>query len=200
MSSLSKLLDVLKSKNAIVLGDLNPGINEAVIQADLNATALSIPHSAVQLWTTINGTRLPEGSKPGYAEERRLDGKYKFISAAEAALQYGFQAEERAIGAEAVENLPASHLPIAVGIFAEWLTIECDESSSDYGAVSHYDFPAGELRKKSNSLDRYFETIASLLHEEIITIDSENELDIPDFDKYFKHAGMMNPGCDYWIS
>ena len=199
-SGLESWLRTLRNVKAKVIDDILAGLTSEVIKKDLASTGLDIIPDAVDLWQTLGGTKLPEGSDPANTFERRLDSMYIFQSPKDACNQTLGIRSDIEQGHEAYEYFPQTCLPIAVSIGPDILALECRSDPKVRGGVYNYDPSSAELHKISASLNSYFNTMQSLFETNLLRLDENGELEVTNYNAYFKAAAKLNPGCDYWTS
>jgi len=199
-SRLEIWLQTLRSANAKVVDDIAEGLTPEEIENDLSATGIEIIPDAIDLWQTLGGTKQPAGTESGYVDKLRLDGLYIFQSPAEANAQILAIKSDIAQGYEAYENFPQTCLPIAVSIGPDILALDCGSNPKVRGGVYNYDPSSAELHKISTSLNSYFKTLQNLFEAEILRLDKEGELEVTNYNTYFKTGSKINPGCAYWTS
>lgn len=197
---LKNLLSSLKTKGAIILDDLIEGIDVDAINRDLAATTLDVAQDVINFWQIIGGTRQPKGTDPQFVEKCRLDGFYIYGSPSDGCTQYLTIQSDKKQGFEGFLDFPDSCLPIAVSIFGQILSIECEVGSARRGQVFEFNPPTGEHRRLAISLDAYFQTVYAAFEAGIIALDENREIEIKDFGAYFALASKLNPDCDFWTS
>ena len=200
MKSLQNLLNTFQASRALILDDLIEGMDVDAIKRDLAATTLDVPQDIIDFWQIIGGTRQPKGTDSQFVEKRRLDGFYIYGSPRDATTQYLTIQSDKKQGFEDFLNFPDSCLPIAVSIFGQILSIECEAGSARRGQVFEFDPPTGEHKRVAVSLDAYFQTVHAAFESGIIALDEKKEIEVKDFDAYFALASKLNPDCDFWTS